>query len=76
MAERQLKAKVDTDANRDLIKSTSNRFGVPKIDQVQGEILYDNLQALQKSNPMLIKLLLEQSLAAKYVFGSSEYKAV
>ena len=43
-------AKIDTDSTiESIIKSTANRFGVPKIDQkCQGEILYDNLQSSKK----------------------------
>ena len=57
-----------------IIKSTSNRFGVPKIDRIQGEILYDNLQALQKSNPEAYSIFAGAKSSSKYVFGSNEYK--
>jgi hypothetical protein len=69
-------AKIDTDSTIDsIIKSTANRFGVPKIDRIQGEILYDNLQALQKSNPEAYSIFAGAKSGSKYVFGSNEYKA-
>ena len=69
-------ARIDTDSTiESIIKSTANRFGVPKIDQVQGEILYDNLQALQKSNPDAYKTFVGGKSSSKYVFGSNEFKA-
>ena len=69
-------AKIDTDATIDsIIKSTANRFGVPKIDQVQGEILYDNLQALKNSNPEAYSIFVGGKSSSKYVFGSNEYKS-
>ena len=68
-------AKIDTDSTIDsIIKSTANRFGVPKIDRIQGEILYDNLQALQKSNPEAYSIFAGAKSSSKYVFGSNEYK--
>jgi len=68
-------AKIDTDATiESIIKSTANRFGVPKIDQVQGEILYDNLQILKNSNPDAYKTFVGAKSSSKYIFGSSEYK--
>ena len=71
----QDQAKIDTDATIDsIIKSTANRFGVPKIDQVQGEILYDNLQALKSANPEAYKTFVGAKSGSKYVFGSNEYK--
>ena len=69
-------AKIDTDSTIDsIIKSTANRFGVPKIDRIQGEILYDNLQALQKSNPEAYSIFAGAKSGSKYVFGSNEYKS-
>ena len=68
-------AKIDTDSTiESIIKSTSNRFGTPKIDRVQGEILFDNLQALQKSNPDAYKTFVGAKSSSKYIFGSTEYK--
>ena len=68
-------ARIDTeDAIKSIIDTTSNRFGVPKIDRVQGEILYDNLQALQKSNPDAYKIFVGAKSSSKYIFGSTEYK--
>ncbi len=69
-------AKIDVDADIDsIIKSTSNRFGVPKIDRIQGEILYDNLQALKSANPEAYKIFVGARSGSKYVFGSNEYKS-
>ena len=69
-------AKIDTDATiESIIKSTANRFGVPKIDQVQGEILYDNLQALKSSNPEAYGIFVGGKSSSKYIFGSSEFNA-
>ena len=69
-------AKIDIDSTIDsIIKSTANRFGVPKIDRVQGEILYDNLQGLQKSNPEEYSIFVGAKSGSKYVFGSNEYKS-
>ena len=69
-------AKLDTSSTiESIIKSTSNRFGVPKIDQVQGEILYDNLQALKSANPEAYKTFVGAKSSSKYVFGSTEYKS-
>jgi len=58
-----------------IINSTKNRFGVPKIDQVQGEILYDNLQNLKTDNPDAYKTFVGAKSSSKYIFGSSEYKS-
>ena len=68
-------AKIDTDDTvKSIIESTANRFGVPKIDRVQGEILFDNLQALKSSNPDAYKTFVGAKSSSKYIFGSSEYK--
>jgi len=68
-------ARIDTSSTiESIIKSTANRFGVPKIDQVQGEILYDNLQNLEKTNPEAYKTFVGAKSSSKYIFGSSEYK--
>jgi len=69
-------AKIDTSSDIDsIINSTKNRFNVPKIDRLQGEILYDNLQALQKSNPEAYSTFVGAKSSSKYIFGSNEYKA-
>jgi hypothetical protein len=69
-------ARIDTDDTiESIIKSTSNRFGVPKIDRVQGEILFDNLKALQGSNPDAYKTFVGAKSSSKYIFGSTEYKS-
>ena len=68
--------KIDVDADIDsIINSTKNRFNVPKIDRIQGEILYDNLQELQKSNPDAYKTFAGAKSSTKYIFGSNEYKS-
>ena len=68
-------ARIDTDDTiKSIIASTANRFGVPKIDQVQGEILYDNLQALKSANPEAYNTFVGAKSGSKYVFGSNEYK--
>ena len=69
-------AKIDVDASIDsIINSTKNRFNVPKIDRIQGEILYENLQNLQKSNPKAYGDFVGAKSSSKYIFGSNEYKA-
>jgi len=69
-------AKIDTDDTiESIIKSTANRFGVPKIDRVQGEILFDNLQALKSANPEAYSIFVGAKSGSKYVFGSNEFKA-
>jgi len=69
-------AKIDTDDTiESIIKSTANRFGVPKIDRVQGEILFDNLQALKSANPEAYSIFVGAKSSSKYVFGSNEFKA-
>ena len=68
-------ARIDTDDTiKSIIASTANSFGVPKIDQVQGEILYDNLQALKSANPEAYNTFVGAKSGSKYVFGSNEYK--
>lgn len=68
-------ATLDVDASIDsIINSTKNRFNVPKIDRIQGEILYDNLNELQKSNPDAYKTFVGAKSSSKYIFGSTEYK--
>jgi hypothetical protein len=56
-----------------IINSTKNRFGTPKIDELQAKILYDNLQVLEKSNPEAYADFIGTASTNKYVFGSSEY---
>ena len=69
-------AKIDVDASIDsIINSTKNRFNVPKIDRIQGEILYENLQNLQKSNPDAYSTFVGAKSGSKYVFGSNEFNA-
>jgi len=67
--------RLDTDDTvKSIIASTANRFGVPKIDRVQGEILFDNLKTLQKSNPEAYSTFVGAKSSSKYIFGSTEYK--
>ena len=56
-----------------IIDSTKNRFGTPKIDELQAKILYDNLQVLEKSNPEAYADFIGTASSNKYIFGSSEY---
>ena len=67
-------AQIDYSSTIDsIINSTKNRFGTPKIDELQAKILYDNLQALEKSNPEAYADFVGTASSNKYVFGSSEY---
>ena len=69
-------AKLDTSSSIDsIIDSTKNRFGTPKIDRVQGEILFDNLQTLKNANPEAYKTFVGAKSGSKYIFGSNEYKS-
>jgi len=58
-----------------IIDSTKNRFGVPKVDKIQAEIVFDNLQALKSSNPDAYKTFVGAKSGSKYIFGSNEYKS-
>jgi len=58
-----------------IINSTKNRFGVPKVDKIQAEIIFDNLQNLKTSNPDAYKTFVGAKSGSKYVFGSNEYKS-
>ena len=67
-------AQIDYSSTIDsIIDSTKNRFNVPKIDRLQAEALYGNLQSLEKSNPDAYKTFVGTQSSSKYVFGSSEY---
>ena len=69
-------AKLDVDSTIDsIIKSTANRFGVPKIDRIQGEILFDNINNLKKTNPEAYSIFAGAKSSSKYIFGSNEFKA-
>ena len=69
-------AKLDTSSSIDsIIDSTKNRFGTPKIDRVQGEILFDNLNNLKDANPEAYKTFVGAKSGSKYIFGSNEYKS-
>ena len=69
-------AALDTSSSIDsIIDSTKNRFGTPKIDRVQGEILFDNLNNLKDANPEAYKTFVGAKSSSKYIFGSSEYKS-
>ena len=56
-----------------IIASTKNRFNVPKIDRLQAEALYGNLENLKTANPDAYKTFVGTQSSSKYVFGSSEY---
>ena len=56
-----------------IIDSTKNRFGVPKVDKLQAEALYGNLENLKEINPEAYKTFVGTQASSKYVFGSSEY---
>ena len=56
-----------------IINSTKNRFNVPKIDRLQAEALYGNLENLKTANPDAYKTFVGTQSSSKYVFGSSEY---
>ena len=56
-----------------IIYSTKNRFGTPKIDELQAKILYDNLKGLETSNPEAYADFVGTASSNKYIFGSSEY---
>ena len=56
-----------------IINSTKNRFGTPKIDELQAKILYDNLKTLETSNPEAYADFVGTASSNKYIFGSSEY---
>ena len=67
-------AQIDYSSTIDsIIDSTKNRFNVPKIDRLQAEALYGNLQSLEKDNPDAYKTFVGTQSSSKYVFGSSEY---
>ena len=67
-------AQIDYSSTIDsIIDSTKNRFNVPKIDRLQAEALYGNLQSLEKNNPDAYKTFVGTQSSSKYVFGSSEY---
>ena len=67
-------AQIDYSSTIDsIINSTKNRFGTPKIDELQAKILYDNLQTLEKSNPEAYADFVGTASSNKYIFGSSEY---
>ena len=58
-----------------IIDSTKNRFGVPKVDKIQAEIVFDNLQSLKSANPEAYKTFVGAKSGSKYIFGSNEYKS-
>ena len=67
-------AQIDYSSTIDsIIDSTKNRFGVPKIDRLQSEALYSNLQNLEKVNPDAYKTFVGTQSSNKYIFGSGEY---
>ena len=67
-------AQIDYSSTIDsIINSTKNRFGTPKIDELQAKILFDNLKTLEKSNPEMYADFVGTASSNKYVFGSTEY---
>ena len=67
-------AQIDYSSTIDsIIDSTKNRFGVPKVDKLQAEALYTNLETLKKSNPEAYKTFVGTQASSKYIFGNSEY---
>jgi len=67
-------AQIDYSSTIDsIIDSTKNRFGVPKVDKLQAEALYTNLETLRKSNPEAYKTFVGTQASSKYIFGNSEY---
>ena len=56
-----------------IINSTKNRFNVPKIDRLQAEALYGNLENLKTANPDAYKTFVGTQSSSKYIFGSGEY---
>ena len=56
-----------------IINSTKNRFNVPKIDRLQAEALYGNLENLKKANPEAYDTFVGTQSSSKYIFGSGEY---
>jgi len=56
-----------------IIASTKNRFNVPKIDRLQAEALYGNLENLKTANPDAYKTFVGTQSSSKYIFGSGEY---
>ena len=67
-------AQIDYSSTIDsIINSTKNRFGTPKIDELQAKILYDNLKVLETSNPEAYADFVGTASSNKYIFGSSEY---
>ena len=67
-------AQIDYSSTIDsIINSTKNRFGTPKIDELQAKILYDNLKTLETSNPEAYADFVGTASSNKYIFGSDEY---
>ena len=67
-------AQIDYSSTIDsIINSTKNRFGTPKIDELQAKILYDNLKTLETSNPEAYADFVGTASSNKYIFGSTEY---
>jgi len=58
-----------------IIDSTKNRFGVPKVDKIQAEIIFDNLQSLKDANSEAYNTFVGAKSGSKYIFGSNEYKS-
>ena len=70
-------AALDTSSSIDsIIETTRSRTGAPKLDKIQGEILFDNLQSLKSSNPKEYEKFVGGKSTKKYIFGSDEFDRV
>jgi hypothetical protein len=67
-------AALDTSSSIDsIIETTRTRTGAAKLDKIQGEILFDNLQTLKSSNPDDYEKFVGGKSTKKYIFGSDEF---
>jgi hypothetical protein len=67
-------AALDTSSSIDsIIETTRSRTGAAKLDKIQGEILFDNLQTLKSSNPDEYEKFVGGKSTKKYIFGSDEF---
>jgi len=67
-------AALDTSSSIDsIIETTRSRTGATKLDKIQGEILFDNLQSLKSSNPKEYEKFVGGKSTKKYIFGSDEF---
>ena len=67
-------ARDDTISSIDsIIETTRSRTGAAKLDKIQGEILFDNLQTLKSSSPDDYEKFVGGKSTKKYIFGSDEF---